>query len=133
MGVMSWDLDGGPTLFRIIGDRRTIQPTLCHRSIMDDEGPKPVVPEEKESGLAAIDRIRETALDGIDDFSDRELIQKLHLSKSDYRNVYEFELQRRFVDRLTKAMAGGTIAAWALVAGTFILGVATILLVIAAW
>ena len=33
-------------------------------------------------------------------------------------------------ESLTKAMANGTTAAWALVAGTFVLGVATILLVI---
>ena len=65
--------------------------------------------------------------------SDDEIIASLHLSTRDFRAAGEFELQRRFVERLTKAMAGGTMAAWALVAGTVVLGVATILLVIAAW
>ena len=65
--------------------------------------------------------------------SDDEIIAGLHLSRQDFRVAGEFELQRRFVERLTKAMAGGTKAAWALVAGTFILAIATIMLVIATW
>ena len=74
-----------------------------------------------------------TFSDSVDDLSDRELITAIHLTATANRSGFEFELQRRFVERLTKAMAGGTIAAWALVAGTFVLGVATILLVILAW
>ena len=100
---------------------------------MDDESTGPVVPEERETALTATDRMRAKAFEGIDDLSDLDLLKKIHLSTSSHRTGYEFELQRRFVERLTKAMASGTIAAWALVAGTAILGVATILLVIAAW
>ncbi len=100
---------------------------------MADESPAPLVPEEKESALSALDRLGEKFSESADDLSDRELITAIHLSETADRTGYEFELQRRFVERLTKAMASGTIAAWALVAGTAILGVATILLVIAAW
>ena len=100
---------------------------------MDDESPSPLVPEEKEPATTALDRIRAKFSDRVDDLSDRELITAIHLTGTANRSGYEFELQRRFVERLNKSMAGGTIAAWALVAGTAILGVATILLVIAAW
>ncbi len=100
---------------------------------MDDESPAPLVPEEEGAGATSLDRMRAEALEGIDDLSDRDLIRKLHLSSPVLRIGYEFELQRRFVERLTKAMARGTWAAWALVAGTVVLGGATILLVIAAW
>ena len=101
---------------------------------MDDESPSPVVPEEKEPPpTTVLDRMRAKVLGSFDGKSDDEIIASLHLSKQDYRSAGELELQRRFVERLTKAMAGGTIAAWALVAGTFVLGVATILLVFLAW
>ena len=100
---------------------------------MDDEGPTPLVPEEEEPATTALDRIRAKFSDDIDDLSDRELITAIHLTETADRTGYEFELQRRFVEQLTKAMASGTTAAWALVAGTVVLGVATILLVIAAW
>ena len=101
---------------------------------MDDENPSPLVPEEKEPASPNdLDRIDATFSDSVDDLSDRELITAIHLTATANRSGYEFELQRRFVERLTKAMAGGTIAAWALVAGTVVLGVATILLVILAW
>ena len=100
---------------------------------MDDESPAPLVPEDKETTTSGLDRIRAKFADDIDDLSDRDLVRKIHLSTSTHRTGYEFELQRRFVERQTKAMARGTWAAWALVAGTAILGVATILLVIAAW
>ncbi len=102
---------------------------------MDDESPSSLepVPEEKESPTDAFARIRAKFSESVDDLSDRELITAIHLTGTANRTGYEFELQRRFVKRLTKAMAGGTIAAWALVAGTFVLGVATILLVILAW
>ena len=100
---------------------------------MDDESPTPLVPEGKEPATSGLDRIRAKFADDIDDLSDRDLVRKIHLSTSTHRTGYEFELQRRFVEQLTKAMAGGTMAAWALFAGTVVLGVATILLVIAAW
>ena len=100
---------------------------------MDDESTGPLVPEEKESPLSGLDKMRAKVLGSFDGKSDDEIIASLHLSKQDYRSAGELELQRRFVERLTKAMARGTIAAWALVAGTVVLGVATILLVILAW
>ena len=100
---------------------------------MDDESPEPLVPEEKEPSLTGMERIRANVLGTFEGRSDDEIIASLHLSKQHVRVAGEFELQRRFVERLTKAMASGTYAAWALVAGTAILGVATILLVIAAW
>ena len=100
---------------------------------MADESPAPLVPEEKESALNALDRLREKFSESADDLSDRELITAIHLSMTSDRTGYEFELQRRFVEQLTNAMAGGTTAAWALFGGTVVLGVATILLVIAAW
>ena len=131
--MMSWDLDGGFSLFPIIGDRRTIRPTPCRGSIMDDESPEPLVPEEKEPSLTGFERMRAQVMSSFEGRSDAEIIASLHLSKQHVRVAGEFELQRRFVDRLTRAMASGTYAAWALVAGTAILGVATILLVIAAW
>ena len=99
---------------------------------MDDESTGPLVPEEKELGTV-LDRERARQVDDFNDLSDRELIKQIHLTKPIVRLGQEFELQRRFVERLTKAMTSGTIAAWALVAGTVVLGVATILLVIAAW
>ena len=100
---------------------------------MDDESTGPLVPEEKESPLSGLDKMRAKVLGSFDGKSDDEIIASLHLSKQHVRVAGDFELQRRFVDRLTRAMASGTYAAWALVAGTAILGVATILLVIAAW
>ncbi len=100
---------------------------------MDDESPTPLVPEEKETTTSGLDRIRAKFSESVDDLSDRELITAIHLAETADRTGYEFELQRRFVERQTKAMARGTWAAWALVAGTAILGVATILLVFAAW
>ncbi len=100
---------------------------------MDDESPAPLVPEERETPTSGLDRIRANVLGNFEGRTDDEIIASLHLSKQDYRSAGELELQRRFVERLTKAMASGTYAAWALVAGTAILGVATILLVIAAW
>ncbi len=100
---------------------------------MDDESTGPLVPEKKEPATTALERIRAQFSDSVDDLSDRELITGIHLERTADRTGYEFELQRRFVERQTKAMARGTWAAWALVAGTAILGVATILLVIAAW
>ena len=101
---------------------------------MDDESPSPVVPEEKEPPpTTGIERIRAKVPGSFDGKSDDEIIAGLHLSRQDFRVAGEFELQRRFVERLTKAMAGGTKAAWALVAGTVVLGVATVLLVILAW
>ena len=100
---------------------------------MDDESPASLVPEEKEPGLPAIERVRANVLGSFDGRSEDEIIASLHLSKQDFRSAGEFELQRRFVARRTKAMARGTKAAWALVAVTAVLGVATILLVIATW
>ena len=100
---------------------------------MDDESPGPLVPEEKDPGPTGIERIRAKVPGSFDGKSDDEIIASLHLSTQQVRVAGEFELQRRFVERLTRAMAGGTMAAWALVAGTVVLGVATILLVIAAW
>ena len=100
---------------------------------MDDESTGPPVPEENETSTSGLDRIRAKFADSVDDLSDRELITGIHLERTADRTGYEFELQRRFVERLNKAMASGTYAAWALVAGTAILGVATILLVIIAW
>ena len=100
---------------------------------MDDESTGPLVPEEKESPLSGLAKMRAKVLGSFEGKSDDEIIANLHLSTQDFRVAGEFELQRRFVERLTKAMASGTYAAWALVAGTAILGVATILLVIAAW
>ena len=88
---------------------------------------------KRETTTSGLDRIRARFADSVDDLSDRELITAIHLAGTADRTGYEFELQRRFVERLTKAMARGTYAAWALVAGTAVLGVATILLVIAAW
>ncbi len=133
MGIMSWDLDGGLNLFRIIGDRRTIRPTPCQGSTMDDESTGPLVPEERETTTSGLDRIQAKFADSVDDLSDRELITAIHLTGTANRSGYEFELQRRFVERITTAINGGTRVAWALVAGTVVLGVATILLVIAAW
>ena len=100
---------------------------------MYDESTGPLVPEEKESGPTGLERIRAKFSDRVDDLSGRELITAIHLTGTANRSGYELELQRRFVERLNKSMAGGTIAAWALVAGTVVLAVATILLVIAAW
>ena len=100
---------------------------------MDDESTGPLVPEEKESGPTGLERMRSSGVGSFEGRSDDEIIASLHLSEQHVRLAGEFELQRRFVERLTKAMASGTYAAWALVAGTAILGVATILLVIAAW
>ena len=131
MGIHSWDPDAGLSLFRSIGDRRTMRPTPCQGSAMNDEGTAPVVPEEDETGLTGTEKMRRRDMAGIDDLSDRDLITGLHLSNPIRRNAYEFELQRRFVKRLTKAMAGGKTAAWALVVITFGLAVATIMLVIA--
>ena len=100
---------------------------------MDDESPSPLVPEEQEPATTSLDRMRSNLADRLAGQSDHELIAGLHLSKPIVRVGQEFELQRRYVERLTKAMAGGTKAAWALVGVTAVLGVATILLVIATW
>ncbi len=123
MGIMSWDLDGGLILFRIIGDKRTLRPTPCRGSTMDDESPSPLVPEEKEPPTTALGRIRANVLGSFEGRSDDEIIASLHLSKQDYRSAGELELQRRFVERLTNALQGGTRVAWALVGVTFILAI----------
>ena len=47
----AWEYSRGTlslSLFRTIGDRCKIRPTPCQGSIMDDERPSPLVPEEKE-------------------------------------------------------------------------------------
>ena len=110
---------------------------------MDDNSPASLVPEDDESStpvsegrgspLTGIERTRADLADSLADQSDHQLIAKLHLSKPIVRVGQEFELQRRYVERLTIALAGGTKAAWALVIVTAILGAATIALVIATW
>ena len=124
MGIYSWDLDGDLSLFPTIGDGRTIRPTPCQGATMDDESPSPVVPEEKEPPTTTVlDRMRARVLGSFDGKSDDEIIASLHLSKQDYRSAGELELQRRFVERLTNALQGGTRVAWALVGVTFILAI----------
>ncbi len=100
---------------------------------MDDESTGPLVPEENESGPTGIERIRANVLGSFEGRSDDEIVASLHLSKQDYRSAGELELQRRFVERLTNALQGGTRVAWALVGVTCIRAIATITLVIAAW
>ena len=91
------------------------------------------MPEEQESPHSGLARMRAERVESFDGLSDRELIAGLHVTRADFRSANEFELQRRFVERLTKALDGGTKVAWALVGVTTFLAIATLLLVIAAW
>ncbi len=80
MGILPWDLDGGLSLFRIIGDRRKIRPTPCQGSTLDDENPAPLVPEESDPDPTGIERIRAKVPGSFDGKSDDEIIAGLHLS-----------------------------------------------------
>ena len=98
---------------------------------MDDESTTPVAPGEE--ALTPTERKRTRFVDGIDGFSDRELIKQIHLTGTANRSGQEFELQRRFVERITDSLDSGTRVARLLFYGTVVLGLATIALVIATW
>jgi hypothetical protein len=78
-------------------------------------------------------KLSEEMAEGIHAMSDDELILRIETRGNANYSGLQFELERRFTDRLVKAIGAGKVAAWAMVMVTALLVIVTALLTFATW
>jgi len=96
--------------------------------------PKTRVPPEAQMGVEVkLEKLSEVTAEQIRNMSEGEMIGRIENRGTANYSGLQFELQRRFTEKLVRSIGAGKVAAWALVVVTTLLVLVTAFLGIATW